>query len=142
MTPENRGNDDYYGKGRVNAYKAVLAARGSRPLAKAGTGYDLSTTTHKPTETKLYDKYPNPFNPTTEIRYDITGIGDQGSGTSTVRLAVLDLLGREVAVLADEAKSPGKYTARFDAKGLSNRVYVYRLEAGNFVQARRMLLVR
>jgi hypothetical protein len=88
-----------------------------------------------PTEYALSQNFPNPFNPATVIRYQVPV-------TSSVRLSVYDLIGREVAVLINETKAPGEYTAKFDAKGLSSGVYLYRLEAGNFAQTRRMLLVK
>jgi hypothetical protein len=55
---------------------------------------------------------------------------------------VYDLLGREVAVLVDEQKSPGTYEVRFDTAGLASGAYLYRLTAGGFVQTRKMILVR
>jgi hypothetical protein len=88
-----------------------------------------------PTEYRLLQNFPNPFNPATEIKYLLPEAG-------RVKLSVYDLLGREVAVLVDEEKTAGEYTARFDAKGLSSGAYLYKLEAGTFAQTRRMLLVR
>ena len=102
-----------------------------------------------PTAFSLHQNYPNPFNPTTTIRYDVAGSGGYqssgqsgGQGASHVRLAVYDLLGREVAVLVDERKAPGAYEVQFDAKGMASGVYLYRLTAGSFVQSRRMILIR
>jgi hypothetical protein len=83
----------------------------------------------------LLQNYPNPFNPNSDIRYQI-------SEFRMVRLAVYDLLGREVAVLVNETKPPGAYQVRFDGSGLPSGVYFYRLEAGGFVETRKMLLVR
>jgi hypothetical protein len=100
----------------------------------------------------LFEAYPNPFNPATVIRYAIPGAGGLGLGTSRVRLVVYDLLGREVAVLVNENKAPGNYEVTFSAKGgsasggnaagLASGVYLYRLTAGNFVQTRKMLLIK
>jgi hypothetical protein len=59
-----------------------------------------------------------------------------------VKLTVYDLLGHEVAVLVNEQKAPGSYEAKFDAAGLASGVYLYRLQAGNFVQTRKLLLLR
>ena len=59
-----------------------------------------------------------------------------------MRLAVYDLLGREVALLVDEQKAPGSYRVRLNALGLASGVYLYRLTAGDFVQTRKMTLVR
>lgn len=88
-----------------------------------------------PAVTELFANYPNPFNPSTQIRYDVPQIGQ-------VRLSVFDLLGREVAVLVNDRKAPGSYSASFDATGLASGTYIYRLEAGGVTRSRRMLLVR
>ena len=77
-----------------------------------------------PVEFSLLQNYPNPFNPTTEISYQVPV-------ASTVRLAVYDLLGREVAVLVNERKAPGSYEVKFDGSSLSSGVYIYRLQAGD-----------
>ena len=83
----------------------------------------------------LDQNYPNPFNPRTAIRYHVPV-------TVEVRLVVCDLLGREVAVLAHEQKAAGSYTALFDAGGLASGVYLCRLQAGSFIQMRKMVLLR
>ena len=88
----------------------------------------------------LYQNYPNPFNPTTLIRYDIPG--SSGQGGRDVRLVVYDLLGREVAVLANEKRAPGSYEVMLSAEALASGVYIYRLTAGSFVQTRKMVLLR
>jgi len=90
----------------------------------------------------LAQNYPNPFNPTTRIRLEIPGGRGQESGTNTVRLAVFDLLGREVAVLVNERKLPGSYEVTFDASRLSSGVYIYRLTSGGFVASRKMVLTK
>jgi hypothetical protein len=59
-----------------------------------------------------------------------------------VRLAVYDLLGREVAMLVNEAKQPGAYVVRFDASGLASGVYLHRLTAGSFVATKKMVVVK
>jgi hypothetical protein len=64
------------------------------------------------------------------------------SGVSDVKLVVYDLLGREAVVLVHEKKAPGSYEARFDGSGLASGVYIYRLTAGTFTQARKMILVK
>jgi hypothetical protein len=83
----------------------------------------------------LEPNYPNPFNPSTVITA-------QWPAESDVRLVVYDLLGTEVALLADGRYPAGVHEFRFDGTGLASGVYLYRLEAGSFVQTRRMLLVR
>jgi hypothetical protein len=88
-----------------------------------------------PLEFSLLQNYPNPFNPNSDIRYQIAEF-------RMVRLAVYDLLGREVAVLVNEKKAPGTYQVRFDATGLPSGVYFYRMQAGSYTETKRMLLVR
>ena len=96
----------------------------------------------RPLRFELKQNYPNPFNPATVIRYTIAGSRENGVGSMEVKLVVYDLLGREVAVLVNERKAPGSYSVRFDASGLASGVYFYRLSTNNFVQTRRLVLLR
>ncbi len=82
----------------------------------------------------LGQNYPNPFNPSTTIKYELPK-------ASVVRLSVYDLLGREVSVLVDERRDAGVHQVQFDASGLASGVYLYRLQAGDFVQTRRLVLI-
>ena len=88
-----------------------------------------------PEKFELHQNYPNPFNPTTVIRFDLPERG-------LVKLEVFDLLGRRVATLVDDVLQAGRQTVEFDAHGLSSGVYLYKIEANGFAQARRMVLVR
>lgn len=90
-----------------------------------------------PSKFSLDQNYPNPFNPGTVIRYQI-------SAPSHVMLKVYDLLGREVATLVDEYKLAGNYNSEFsiDNSQLSNGVYFYTLRAGNYLETRKMMLVK
>ncbi len=88
----------------------------------------------------LYQNYPNPFNPVTTIKYSIPV--NVNSQIFNVKLNVFDILGNEVAVLVNEQKSPGEYEVRFDAGSLSSGVYFYRLKAGDFIESRKMLLLK
>jgi hypothetical protein len=88
-----------------------------------------------PTTARLYQNYPNPFNPSTTIKYELPK-------TSNVRLSVCDLLGREVTELLNERREAGAHEVKFDASALSSGMYFYRLQAGEFVQTRKLLLVR
>ena len=72
-----------------------------------------------------------------------SGAGNGGLGPGVgVKIAVYDLLGREVAVLVNERKQPGSYEVSFDASALASGVYFYRLTAGSFSQARTMVLLK
>jgi hypothetical protein len=88
-----------------------------------------------PTNFLLFQNYPNPFNPSTTIKYELPK-------SSEVRLSIFDLLGREVSVLVNERRDAGVYDVKFDGSGLSSGVYFYRLQAGDFVQTRKLCLVR
>jgi hypothetical protein len=88
-----------------------------------------------PREFRLEQNYPNPFNPSTTIQFSIA----EGS---RVTLRVFDLLGREVIKLVDDEYSPGVYTVTLDAAGLSSGMYIYRIEAGSFVQTKRLVLLK
>ena len=83
----------------------------------------------------LEQNYPNPFNPSTVVRYQL-------AVASNVRLVLYDLLGREVAVLVDGKKEAGTYEVKFEGTRLSSGVYFCRLQAGDFVQTRRLLLLK
>ena len=88
-----------------------------------------------PQEFGLYQNYPNPFNPATQITYTIPEKG-------MVKLAVFDMLGKQVAVLVEEIKQPGFYTVEFDASHLSSGIYFYKLQAGMKSGTHKMLLVK
>jgi hypothetical protein len=88
-----------------------------------------------PVSFSLMQNYPNPFNPTTTIKYAIPS-------SQHVRLKLFDVLGRQVAVLVDQNQHAGFYGVAFDAATLSSGVYFYRIEAGSFVQTKRMLLLK
>ena len=88
-----------------------------------------------PLESYLAQNYPNPFNPTTLIQYQI-------ARSNMVSLKVYDVLGREVAALVNEQKAPGNYKVTFNGSRLASGVYIYRLKAGNFVQTKKLLLLK
>lgn len=88
-----------------------------------------------PAEYSLSQNYPNPFNPTTSINFSVVK-------ASTVRLTVFDILGQKVAVLVDGQMNAGTYTVTFDASRLATGIYFYRLEAGNFMSNKKMVLLK
>ncbi|MDZ7291419.1 MAG: T9SS type A sorting domain-containing protein [candidate division KSB1 bacterium] len=83
----------------------------------------------------LEQNYPNPFNPTTKIRFELPK-------SVRVSLKIYDMLGQEVAVLVDEEKPAGRYEVVWEPIGVSSGVYLYRLQAGAFVQVKKMILSR
>jgi len=88
-----------------------------------------------PMEYSLSQNYPNPFNPSTSIQYAI-------SSMQFVQLKVYDILGNEVATLVNEEKQPGIYEVNFSASDFSSGVYLYRIQAGSFVETKKMILLR
>lgn len=83
----------------------------------------------------LDQNFPNPFNPTTMIRFQLPVRSD-------VTLVVYDLLGRQVAVLAGGTRDAGRYEVKFDGTNLSSGVYIYRMTAGTFVESRKLVLTK
>ena len=88
-----------------------------------------------PAEISLDQNYPNPFNPTTQIQFQLPE-------SQHVQLAVYDMLGRQVALLADAPLAAGNHEVTFDASRLPSGTYIYRIVAGEFSQVRRMVLVK
>jgi hypothetical protein len=132
-----------------------IEARGT-PIAEIGFDFDgdtRSTTTPDigadeldatpgvgneetlPTEYALEQNYPNPFNPNTIISYQLPV-------SSEVTINVYDILGNEIATLVDEYKPAGRYEVEFSASTLPSGVYFYQLKAGEFVQTKKMILLR
>ena len=98
---------------------------------------DVETNEMIPDNYLLSQNYPNPFNPNTIINYAIpTG------NASFVQLKVYDILGREIRTLVNEIKSPGSYEVNFDASDLTTGIYFYTLSTGNFVQTKKMILMK
>ncbi len=92
---------------------------------------------------ELKQNYPNPFNPTTTISYVIPNVETQNfASLQIVTLKVYDILGREVATLVNKKQTPGKYSVQFNGRSLASGVYFYTLQAGNFIQTRKMILLK
>ena len=100
---------------------------------KAITGIELER--DKNISYSLSNNYPNPFNPSTKINYSI-------KNQSYVTLKVFDVLGREVKTLVNKEQSQGNYSIDFDAANLTSGVYFYRIQAGEFVDTKKMILMK
>jgi hypothetical protein len=88
-----------------------------------------------PQKLRLSQNYPNPFNPSTTIRFEL-------SGTAFVVLRLYDMLGRLVRTLVEKEMAGGSYQVTLDASGLASGVYVYRIQAGEFVSSMRCILLK
>ncbi len=88
-----------------------------------------------PTEVSLAQNYPNPFNPNTTIEWSVPA-------TSRVRLSIYNLIGQEVATLADGSMDAGQYRATWNAAGLPSGVYLYRLQVGSTTLSRKLVYLR
>ncbi|MTI87884.1 MAG: T9SS type A sorting domain-containing protein [Balneolaceae bacterium] len=91
--------------------------------------------TDKPSDYRLDNNYPNPFNPTTNIRYSIPE-------ASFVTIEVFNVVGKKIKTLVRAQKSAGTYTVTFDASNMSSGIYIYRLRAADYVSTRRMTLIK
>lgn len=120
-----------------------LEGNGTLPIAATADGAAppicLTLTTsdnpQTPREFSLAQNYPNPFNAETRIRYSLPS-------DDVIRLAVYDLLGREVRVLAQGLTRAGEHVARFDGSNLPSGLYIYRIESAEFKASAKMLLLR
>lgn len=83
----------------------------------------------------LEQNYPNPFNPATTIKFAVPE-------KSNVLIKAYDILGSEVATLVNEEMDAGWYEKNFNAKGLASGIYFFRMEAGNFISTKKMILLR
>jgi hypothetical protein len=84
---------------------------------------------------KQYLNYPNPFNPTTKIKFELNTPGN-------TTLKIYDVLGKEVAVLVNDYLSSGTHEINFDASSLASGMYLYKIQVGNKWNARKMILVK
>ena len=113
---------------------------GERPPVKIQFKQVLQTNTEwiseeKPKELALYQNYPNPFNPQTSIQFDVAETGH-------VQLEVFDIQGRRIAILQNGTIAAGRYQVRVQAQEWSSGVYLYRLQAGENVIVKKMVLVK
>jgi hypothetical protein len=94
-----------------------------------------------PVEFSLEQNFPNPFNPSTKIKFIIPQVAS-GFSLSKVSIKVYDMLGREAATLVDEFKPAGSYEVEFDAFGLSSGIYFYRIIADGFTSVKKMIITK
>jgi hypothetical protein len=88
-----------------------------------------------PTEFRLFQNYPNPFNPNTTINYSIPNF-------SFVTIKVFDIMGRLIQMLVDEEKAAGNYSVIFNGSNLASGIYFYRMQAGDFIETKKLILLK
>jgi hypothetical protein len=130
----------YYARGIglvmfVREIPADQAHTGALVRYDAVTSVEVNNELAVPTGFRLCQNYPNPFNPSTVISYHVASVGK-------VSLKVFDLLGREVSTLINEVKSAGTYTTTFNAANMPSGVYFYRLQAGSYIETKKLILLR
>lgn len=147
-----RGTDDLYRIiGDTMLYKFDIEGNKCREVAVNGNNLylgtengvyrrDIATNVKKiegiiPTQTELYQNFPNPFNPTTDINYEL-------AEPSMVRLSIFNLIGQKIALLTNEEQVAGKYNIKWNAEKLPSGVYFVRLQAGNYNSTKRMVLLK
>lgn len=126
-SPDSTGNDSAVAIVIRNPISEV--ARWTVPIGIQNISTEI------PKEYKLYQNFPNPFNPTTNINFDIIRNGN-------VRIIVYDLLGREVETLVNQDMSAGRYKLDFNAVNYASGMYIYKIVTSDFVDVKKMLIVK
>ncbi len=108
----------------------------------AGNVSSVNDAEQLPIVFSLEQNYPNPFNPSTKIKYSIPASVNIDGGNVLVQLKVYNILGKEIATLVNEQQSVGTYEITFNAVGLPSGVYFYRIQAGSFVETKKMILMK
>jgi hypothetical protein len=136
LVPEPNGNYQPLSYREVREQLTRMMT-GTNAVEKTAISSVRTVTTEKPMVFGLSQNYPNPFNPATSITYQLPF-------RSNVRLEVFDILGRRVVTLINDIQQAGSYTLPFNAAqaSLASGMYFYRLQAGSFVQTKKMLLVK
>ncbi|MCP5062045.1 MAG: T9SS type A sorting domain-containing protein, partial [Ignavibacteriae bacterium] len=120
----------YVSGGQSPAWFAI----GTRPVSVEEENNNVISDYH------LYQNYPNPFNPTTTIKYSIPN--HETNSNSSVQLRIYDMLGKEVVTLVNSKKQSGNYYVNFNAENLSSGIYYYQLVVNDFVETKKMVVVK
>ncbi len=123
-------DEDFDGRTRIQDGQVDIGA-----YEYPGSGVAVDETAALPSTFSLSQNYPNPFNPTTTITYDLPRL-------SEATLTVYDVLGRQVSLLASGTQPADTYELTFDATELPSGIYFYRLQAGDYVETKRMVVLR
>ncbi len=137
QTKNQFGGSEIYACDFINENTGWITG-GYGTILKTTTGGNVfisQTSTEIPEKYSLHQNYPNPFNPSTNIKFDI-----HKQGITTLK--VFDLLGKEMETLVDEQLSVGTYEVTFNANSLPSGIYFYVLKTGDYVESKKMVLVK
>ena len=118
---------------RVKAYNSLTASNYSNEASILIT--DVDKVTEIPTEYSVSQNYPNPFNPSTKIKFTLPQ-------TTLVKLTIYNVLGKVVQILINRELEAGYHEINFDAGNFPSGVYLYRIQSGNFIQTKKMILMK
>jgi len=107
---------------------------------KGGTIVSVKENSILPNRMSLSQNYPNPFNPTTIIRYSVANGLTQD--LSIVKIKIFDILGREITTLVNKEHNPGSYELEWDASRYASGIYYYKMQVGDFLETKKMILVK
>lgn len=122
------------GKESVKSERGLIQGYLMQCIFDPGAGNDGLDYKH-PKSFELKQNYPNPFNPITNIKYDL-------QGDVIVNIKIYDITGREIKTLVNEFKPAGSYIVSFNGSEFASGIYFYKIQAGNFVQVKRMILIK
>jgi len=136
---QNTGTDQrFWGAMHCHNDSVVWGVGGAGKIMFTTTGgatFIQNLNTETPSQFKLYQNYPNPFNPSTNISYDIPK-------NVFVTIKIYDISGREIKTLVNEYIRAGRYIIGFNASGLSSGIYFCKIIAGNYIETKRMVLIK
>jgi hypothetical protein len=143
INPANGINYSFINDSGTGKISSILSGSGNKSLSQLNNNrIELfakvdknSALTNIPTEYLLYQNFPNPFNPITTIKYDIVEIQD-------VEVTVYDVIGRKITTLVNEQQQPGKYEVKWDATNVSSGIYFYQLKTNDYVDTKKMILLK
>lgn len=142
------GEERAYGIQNISSNEYIIAGstydqtnfgQATLTLIKDDSAPSGVNTENKVTGFHLYNAYPNPFNPVTTIKY---AIGSSGNPENLTTLKLYDILGNEIATLVNTNQAPGVYEVKFDGSDLASGIYFFKLRSGNFVQTRKLMLLK
>lgn len=137
FSPYYHSTNDIISNYNMNYCREVIKSAGATLLRcmLLNSPTDIEDDISIPNLASLYQNYPNPFNPTTTVKYQIPEL-------SFVTLKVYDVLGREIETLVNEEKFVGNYEINFNANNLPSGVYLYTIQAGEFAETKKMIILK